>query len=76
MDFAHIEARVGIEIQGGIWNGGRHGRGYGIAQDNEKSNEAVFCGWVILKLAGNQITIETLKKISSLIEKRSISPLT
>jgi very-short-patch-repair endonuclease len=72
LDFAHIEAKVGIEIQGGIWNGGRHGRGYGIAQDNEKSNEAIFCGWVIIKLAGNQITTETLEKIVTLIKTRSI----
>jgi very-short-patch-repair endonuclease len=72
LDFAHVEAKVGIEIQGGIWNGGRHGRGYGIAQDNEKSNEAIFCGWVIIKLAGNQITTETLEKIAALIKNRSI----
>jgi very-short-patch-repair endonuclease len=73
LDFAHIEAKVGIEIQGGIWNGGRHGRGYGIAQDNEKSNEAIFCGWVIIKLAGNQITTETLEKIKDLINERSFN---
>jgi hypothetical protein len=71
LDFAHLYSRVGIEIQGGIWNGGRHGRGYGIAQDNEKSNEAIFCGWVIIKLAGNQITIDSLEKIKILIDARS-----
>jgi hypothetical protein len=70
LDFAHIESRVGIEIQGGIWNGGRHGRGYGIAQDNEKSNEAIFCAWVIIKLAGNQITLENLEKIKKLINAK------
>jgi very-short-patch-repair endonuclease len=71
LDFAHIGSKVGIEIQGGIWNGGRHGRGYGIAQDNEKSNEAIFCGWVIIKLAGNQITLENLEKIKTLLNERS-----
>jgi very-short-patch-repair endonuclease len=76
LDFADIQSKVGIEIQGGIWNGGRHGRGYGIAQDNEKSNEAIFCGWVIIKLAGNHITKENLEKIATLIEKRRLFPLT
>jgi len=70
LDFAHLETKVGIEIQGGIWNGGRHGRGYGIAQDNEKSNEAIFCGWVIIKLANNAITIENCQKIKALINER------
>jgi len=75
LDFAHTESKVGIEIQGGIWNGGRHGRGYGIAQDNEKSNEAIFCGWVIIKLAGNQICTDTLEKIKILINERKISEI-
>ena len=70
LDFAHLDSKVGIEIQGGIWNGGRHGRGYGIAQDNEKSNEAIFHGWVIIKLAGNQITTDTLERIKVLIHER------
>ena len=64
---------MGIEIQGGIWNGGRHGRGYGIAQDNEKSNEAIFSGWVIVKLANNAITLENCQKISVLINERSLN---
>jgi very-short-patch-repair endonuclease len=70
LDFAHVPSKVGIEIQGGVWNFGRHGRGYGIVQDMEKSNEAIFCGWSIIKLAGTQINSENIEKIKTLIQSK------
>jgi len=62
-----------VELQGGIWSGGRHGRGYGIVGDYEKMNESQFCGWVVIQLSTKQITIENAEKILELIKKRSLT---
>lgn len=66
-DFAHIATKTAIEIEGGIWGGGRHSRGKGFAADCIKYNEAILCGWTVFRLTGPQITLENLAKISSFI---------
>jgi len=73
LDFAHLETKVGIELQGGVFSGGRHARGYGIVGDYEKGNEAIFCGWVIIQLSAKQITTENIEKIRELIAKRLLT---
>jgi very-short-patch-repair endonuclease len=72
-DFAHISSKVAVELQGGIWSGGRHGRGYGIVGDYEKMNESQFCGWTVIQLSSKQITMENAEKILELINKRSLT---
>jgi hypothetical protein len=39
---------VALEIDGGIYSGGRHTRGAGYRKDQEKMNEAVIIGWRVL----------------------------
>ena len=46
-DFAFIEERLLIEINGGTFNGGAHGRGVGIARDYEKFRLGQDCGWKV-----------------------------
>ena len=48
-DYAVLEIGVLIEIQGGIWSGGAHGRGTGIMRDMEKLNYASCHGWRCLQ---------------------------
>lgn len=48
-DFAIIGPKIGIEIDGGIFSGGRHTRGSGFVKDMEKLNEAAILGWRILR---------------------------
>lgn len=48
-DYAWPDLRVALEIEGGIWTGGAHGRGTGIARDIEKYNYAGAMGWVVLR---------------------------
>lgn len=38
-----------LEVEGGIWTRGAHGRGSGIVRDIEKYNEAVALGWKVLR---------------------------
>ena len=49
-DFAHIETKVAIELEGGSFVGGRHTRGKGFASDCEKYNVAAAQGWAVFRL--------------------------
>ena len=54
-DFAWPAAMLAVEIDGGIWNQGRHTRGRGYEADCEKLNEAAVMGWTVLRVTGSQI---------------------
>lgn len=59
-DFAQVEARVLIEVEGGIWVNGRHNRAAGFNADLEKYLEAGLLGWRVFRLGPDQITIENV----------------
>ncbi|HBC20912.1 MAG TPA: hypothetical protein DC009_02200 [Porphyromonadaceae bacterium] len=48
-DYAIPQFRIAIEIDGGVWTGGRHTRPKGYLGDLEKFNAAAAMGWVVLK---------------------------
>lgn len=48
-DYAWPQHRVALEIEGGIWTGGRHTRGVGFVRDMEKYNTATVMGWKVLR---------------------------
>jgi len=54
-DFAWPEARVAVEIEGGLWKFGRHNHPQGFMRDLEKYNEAIFLGWVVFRLAPDDV---------------------
>lgn len=68
-DFAHFPSRVAVEIEGGIWSGGRHTRGYGFENDAEKYLSATLLGWVVFRLTGRMITGENLADIIAMIKR-------
>lgn len=47
-DFAWIERKLLLEVQGGIWTGGAHARGKGIVRDHLKACRAAAQGWRVL----------------------------
>lgn len=49
-DFIHAESKVAIEIQGGSWSGGKHGRGSGIKIDAMKLAVAQRNGWQVYQV--------------------------
>jgi hypothetical protein len=50
LDFAHPDSCIGIEIQGGVYNRGRHVTGSGYERDCRKYNLAYTSGWTIFLL--------------------------
>lgn len=54
-DRAWREQMVAVEVQGGIWSGGRHARGSGIAKECEKFSTAAAIGWRILPVTRDMI---------------------
>ena len=51
-----------VEVQGGVWSGGKHGRGSGIVKDYEKLNHAQALGWTVLQLTPQQVENGELEK--------------
>jgi very-short-patch-repair endonuclease len=49
-DYAWPQRRLALEIEGGIWTGGRHVRGKGYENDCEKYNAAAIRGWTVLRV--------------------------
>ena len=54
-DFAVPEAKVAIEVEGGVWNSGRHFRPEGFLRDMEKYNEAAACGWLLIRVTPSDL---------------------
>lgn len=48
-DFAWPARMIAVEVEGGIWTGGRHTRGKGFLDDSEKYNQAALNGWMVLR---------------------------
>ncbi len=71
-DFASLETRVLIEIEGGVWQGnkGRHTNPVGFMKDAEKYLTATLEGWTVLRLTVNQLNEETIAKIVQYVRER------
>ena len=62
-DFAISGSKIAIELEGGVWSGGRHTRGAGFVKDCEKYNSATMCGWKVIRLTTEQVHTKELKEI-------------
>jgi very-short-patch-repair endonuclease len=54
-DFAWPERKFAVEVEGGIFTSGRHGRGTGMLADMEKYNRAAMDGWRVLRFFTDQV---------------------
>ena len=67
LDFAWPwpERKLAVEIEGGVYSGGRHTRGKGFEADAEKSNAAVLAGWRVFRFTADHLdsgyALETLE---------------
>jgi hypothetical protein len=49
VDYAWVEHRVALEVEGGVWTQGRHTRGAGFLADVEKYNRLAEMGWRLVR---------------------------
>lgn len=68
-DFAIVDKKIAIEVEGGIWEYGRHNRAAGFLGDMEKYNEAAALGWRLLRFTPKELltvkSIELIKKTAN-----------
>lgn len=48
-DYAWPEKRIALEVEGGVFSGGRHTNPNGFMGDMEKYNECVLHGWRLIR---------------------------
>lgn len=70
-DYAIPELKVAIEIDGGVWDYGRHNRPQGYINDMEKLNTAASMGWLVLRFTTqDRLMMPTLLLIKKTVELR------
>lgn len=70
-DYSWPEIKVALEIEGGVFVGGRHTSGMGFVEDMEKYSEAATLGWLILRCQPKDLlTIKVLDRIKKCYELR------
>lgn len=66
-DWSWIAHKIALEVEGGVFTGGRHTRGAGFVKDVEKYNHAAALGWRVVRCTPSTLcrtdTIELLKLI-------------
>ena len=64
-DYAIPSALVALEVEGGVWTGGRHTSPKGFLNDMEKYNTATLMGWSVYRTTPEDLltgkTIDLLK---------------
>lgn len=55
VDFLFRAESIIVEIEGGVWSGGRHSRGKGFEADCEKYNRATLMGYRVLRYSTAQV---------------------
>jgi very-short-patch-repair endonuclease len=67
-DYAIPEHLVALEVEGGVWIGGRHTSPKGFLGDMEKYNTATTMGWKVLRTTPDDLcTNKTLEMLKSAI---------
>lgn len=64
-DYAIPSALVALEVEGGVWTGGRHTSPKGFLNDMEKYNTATLMGWSVYRTTPDDLltckTVDLLK---------------
>lgn len=55
LDYAWPEKRIALEIEGGVFIGGRHTSGMGFAADMVKYNQLTLLGWRLIRVQPKEL---------------------
>ena len=67
-DYAIPEHKIALEVEGGVWTGGRHIRAQGFLGDMEKYNTATLMGWRVFRTTPDDL----LKMVTLIMVKHAI----
>ncbi len=67
-DYALPAHKIALEVEGGVWTGGRHTSPKGFLGDMEKYNAATLMGWRVLRTTPDElISAGTIKMLKTAI---------
>lgn len=69
-DYAVPSLRIALEVEGGVWTGGRHTSASGYLRDMEKYNEAALNGWVVLRCTPKTLWSDGLRLLAEAVKFR------
>jgi very-short-patch-repair endonuclease len=64
-DYAWPDQRIALEIDGGVWVGGRHSGGAGQVKDMEKMNHAAALGWRVFRCEPKPASVRAVLELVS-----------
>lgn len=75
LDFAFLNAKLAVEIEGGIGLIGRHQRPQGFIEDMYKYNALTLCGWRLLRFSTKMVMkgeaiaviLEALERVENVV---------
>lgn len=71
-DYAIPEHKIALEVEGGVWTGGRHTSPKGFLGDMEKYNTATIMGWKLLRTTPEKLICKnTISMIERIIQQTS-----
>lgn len=62
---------IALEVEGGVWTGGRHTRGAGYLGDVDKYNEAALLGWLVLRCTPSKLRTQGLALLQRAVHARA-----
>ena len=70
-DYAFPFLMIAVEVDGGVWTGGRHINPAGYINDLEKLNTAASMGWLVLRITtDDRFASKTYELIKNTLEQR------
>lgn len=69
-DYAVPAYKIALEVEGGVWSGGRHTSPKGFLADMEKYNAAALLGWVVVRTTPDRLLTEGVQIVKELISQK------